>query len=327
MSRLILALGLLASVASARPLDTPYLTLAKPHAEVGSIPTIEIVPGVHMPMSGIGTWQYNDTQAEAAVTLALSLGHRINIDTADIYANQVGVGAAIKKSGLPRDAFFVTTKIAGGLNDTATTAAVDGCLKDLGLDYVDLLLIHFPDFWNGKGGPDLRKSEWLQLEKEMAAGKTKALGVSHYCEHHLLDVLEVSSVPVAVNQVEYHVGMGTAGPNATDSAMFDKLVGIQRQSFSPLCGPCNDTELITGNFTNGIGKKYGKTGAQVALKWIVQQGIPVIPKSDNIKHIKENLDLFDWKLSDEDFKALTNAKSPPVFGGGDGKVSGDCATP
>ena len=119
--------------------------------------------------------------------------------------------------------------------------------------------------------------------------------------------------------------MGTAGPNATDGREFMKSKGIVFQSFSPLCGPCGTTELLNGTLVTSIGKKYGKSGAQVSLKWQVQQGIPVIPKTDNPAYLKENIDLFDWKLSDDDMATLTAATSPPVAGTPPpNPTSGDC---
>merc|ERR1712146_605056 len=129
-----------------------------------------------------------------------------------------------------------------------------------------------------------------------------------------------------VNQVQYHVGMGGAPGNATDDKPFDKTIDVLYESFSPLCGPCGTMELITGKMVTDIGKKYGKTGAQVSLKWIVQQGIPVIPKTDKASHMLENVDLFSWKLSDEDMKTLTDAASPPVAGASP-TDSGDCSVP
>ncbi|CAK8995054.1 NAD(P)H-dependent 6'-deoxychalcone synthase, partial [Durusdinium trenchii] len=124
--------------------------------------------------------------------------------------------------------------------------------------------------------------------------------------------------------VEFHVGMGSAGPNATDDREFCRSHGILYQSFSPLCGPCGTDELVTGDFVTSIGKHYGKTGAQVSLRWQVQQGIPVIPKTANPAHMEENADLFSWSLSNDDMATLTHATSPPVTGGGDGLTSGDC---
>merc|ERR1712166_1414647 len=138
------------------------------------------------------------------------------------------------------------------------------------------------------------------------------------------------TVKPAVNQVQYHVGMGHAVTNATDGKAFDKENGILYQSFSPLCGPCDAAgkkALLDGPLVTAIGAKHNKTGAQVSLKWQVQQGIPVIPKSDNPMHMRENLELFGWELSEADMKQLNAAATPMAAGGGGDGTSGDCQLP
>jgi len=292
-----------------------------------SIPTKTIAPGVELPMAGLGTWQYNSSEAYNASLMALQLGYT-HIDTALGYLNQDGVGRAIADSGRARDSFFVTSKIPGGLNYSAATASLEEALSQLKLDYVDLMLIHFPATWGGEGGPAMRVQEWKALEDFHKAGKARAIGVSHYCTRHLEDILAVATVPIAVNQVQYHVGMGSETDNATDDKAFCQAHNITYESFSPLCGPCGTLELITGPLVTGIGKKYNKTGAQVSLKWIAQQGIPVIPKTDKREHMLENVDLFDWTLNDDDMATLTAATSPAVAGdAGPPPTSGDCTVP
>jgi len=281
---------------------------------------------VDMPLFGIGTWEYNDTLAEAAVTTAFSLGYR-HVDTAYIYENQVGVGRALKKSGVSRGDFFVTTKIFGGLNSSEAAKALDKCLEDLQLDYVDLMLLHFPASTSGTGGAALRKEEWLALEKWAKAGKAKAIGISHYCKRQVEDIQSVATLPIAVNQVQYHVGMGSAGDYATDFKIWVQSQGILFESFSPLCGPCGHTDhmkLINGRLVSKIGKAHNKTGSQVSLRWLVQQGIPVIPKSSVKEHQQENMDIFDFELTAEEMVTLTASKSPPVGGGPSPTDSGDC---
>lgn len=293
---------------------------------------------VMMPLVGIGTWQYNSSVAHDAVKQAIARFGYTHIDTAIGYGNQLGVGTAIKEaidSGVvTRSGLFVVSKIPGGLNESATSLQLTTSLSQLfpGEDaaYVDLMLVHFPATWGGKGGKAMRQAEWGGLEAFVKAGKAKAIGVSHYCKKHIDDVLEIATVPISVNQVQFHVGMGTAGDNATDYKEYDGKKNVLYESFSPLCGPCAGTdakELITGKLVTGIGKKYGKSGAQVALKWQVQQGIPVIPKTSNPTHMEQNIDLFSWDLSKEDFDALTAAIVPAVAGApgpGGVPVSGDC---
>ena len=202
-----------------------------------------------MPMAGLGVWQYNDTRAEAALKTALRVGYRM-VDTALGYDNQGGVGRALAEAfgsgALRREDVFITSKIPGGLPSANATQALEQCLVQLGVEYVDLMLVHFPASWGGVGGPALRKEQWLAMEAFAKKGKARALGVSHYCPRHVEDVLSVATVPIAVNQVQYHVGMGTALENATDGIAYDRQEGVVYQSFSPLCGPCGTTELIDG---------------------------------------------------------------------------------
>jgi len=279
-----------------------------------------------MPLYGIGTWEYNDTKAALAVESAFAMGYR-HVDTALIYNNHAGVGKALAKTGVPREEYFVTTKIPGGLNASATVEALDTCLTQLGLDYVDLMLIHFPDSFDGHGGAARRKEEWKTMEAWAKAGKARALGVSHYCKHQTQDVLDVATVPVAVNQVQYHVGMGSDGDKATDYRAWAQKQGILYESFSPLCGPCtppDNMELINGSLVTEIGRAHNKTGAQVSLRWLVQQGIPVIPKSIDPHHLRNNMEIFDFTLSKEEMARLTAADKPPVGGGPGPQDSGDC---
>ena len=293
-----------------------------------SIPTIPIAgpngAAVDLPMAGLGTWQYNESVAEQAVTDALALGYT-HIDCAYGYDNQAGVGKALAASPRARASYFITTKIPGGLSEADATANFDAGLVQLGLDYVDLLLVHYPASWAGAGGRAARQAEWQVMEGFVKAGKVRALGVSHYCKRHVQDIQAIPNVvPIAVNQVEYHVGMGAAGVtdgvNATDDKSWMEAQGILYQGFSPLCGPCGTTELIDGELVVGIGKKYGKSGAQVSLKWQVMQGIPVIPKAHVVAYQKENLDIFDWVLSDVDVAKLNAHTTKDISP----TSSGDC---
>jgi len=287
-----------------------------------SVPMNGVNGKMAMPLVGLGTWQYNDSVAEAATLAAFKIGYR-HVDTAFGYNNQVGVGSALKKVDLQREEYFVTSKIPGGLNSSATEATLEEGLQQLGLEYVDLMLIHFPATWGGKGGAALRKEEWLALEKWAKTGKARAIGISHYCKSHIEDILSVNTLPIALNQVMYHVGMGTSPDIATDYKAYVQSKGIVYMSFSTLCGPCDGEEpmeLIKGQLVTDIGKAHDKTGAQVALKWAVQQGIPVVPKSSDPKHLAEDFDLFSFNLTDADMAKLT-AATTPATGADD---SGDC---
>lgn len=277
-------------------------------------------------MAGLGTWQYNDTVAEAAVLTALNLGYS-HIDTAFIYGNAVGIGRGLAASKRPRNSYFITGKVMGG-NASTTIAQHNLVLSQLGLDYVDLLLVHFPAAYIGGkmiGSRAQRQGQWRAMEELRAKGLTRSIGVSHYCKKHMQDILDIAMVKPAVNQVMYHVGMGTEGPDGNDGMQFDRKSGVIYQSFSPLCGPCGTKELINGPLVTGIGAAHNKTGAQVSLKWLVQQGIPVIPKSNDPVHLAQNIDLFDWQLSAAEMVSLTAATSPPVGSGSQPFVSGDCS--
>ncbi|KAL1530601.1 hypothetical protein AB1Y20_001501 [Prymnesium parvum] len=306
------------------------LPLASTVAFALNIPTVQIAPGVHLPMAGLGTWQYNDSRAELAVSTALAIGYT-HIDTANVYGNAKGIGKALAQSPRPRDSYFITSKVPGGLNASATIAAHQLTLSQLGLKYVDLLLIHFPTTMTASpvGSKAMRQEQWKGMEALHKQGLARSIGVSHFCQRHVEDVLEIATVKVAVNQVQYHVGMGPAGNQANDDRSFDEKMGILYQSFSPLCGPCGTSELINGKLVTSIGAAHNKTGAQVSLKWLVQQGIPVIPKSSVESHLKENIDLFDWELTQSEMDALSAASTPAVAGGDPGPpaTSGDCTLP
>eukprot|EP00928_Gymnodinium_smaydae_P058626 TRINITY_DN41807_c0_g1_i1.p1 TRINITY_DN41807_c0_g1~~TRINITY_DN41807_c0_g1_i1.p1 ORF type:complete len:347 (+),score=40.96 TRINITY_DN41807_c0_g1_i1:157-1041(+) len=266
---------------------------------------------VRMPLIGFGTWQYNDTVAEKAVSTAFSLGYR-HVDTAYVYKNQAGVGAALKKSGVQRSDYFITSKVPGGLDASATTAALEECLHQLNVTYVDLMLLH----WAGNSAGNLQE-QWLALEHFAKAGKAQAIGVSHYCKNDLNAILKVARYPVAVNQNQYHVGMGQDTQERLHDKAFAESKGILYEAYSSLCGPCTppaNKELISGKLVTDIGQAHNKTGAQVALRWVVQQGIPVIPKSTDASHIKSNFELFDFSLTDAEMAKLTAATSPAETG-------------
>mmetsp|Transcript_25321 Transcript_25321/g.58841 ORF Transcript_25321/g.58841 Transcript_25321/m.58841 type:complete len:338 (-) Transcript_25321:226-1239(-) len=277
---------------------------------------------VRMPLVGLGSANYNNTSVQTVIKDAFSVGFRA-VDTALVYGNQIGVGMALQNSGLPREEYFVTSKIMGGMTRAQTLAALDTCLRQLNMSYVDLMLIHFPADMRKRGSPSLRKEQWLAMESWAKEGKAKAIGVSHFCRKHVEDILEVSSLPIALNQVMYHVGMGTSPPAATDDKEYMVEQEIVYMSFSTLCGPCGaneSKELITGPLVTEIGKQHNVSGAQVALRWAVQQGIPVIPRSASRKHLAENFDLFSFNLSPSEMARL-NAATTPSFGA---SASGDC---
>lgn len=275
-----------------------------------------------MPLVGAGTWQYNDTVAYSSVCSAFEAGYTY-VDTAWGYGNQVGVGKALRDcwfgKGRKREDLFLMTKIPGGLNESEVMSAHADNLKWLGLDYVDHLMTHFPCDWQetpARCNPERRKEHWKALETLFNQGKTRSIGISHYCKQHIDDILEIATVLPSVNQVEWHVGSG----DIDDVMEYCREKGIFFQSFSPLCGPCEyepKDSLINGDLVTGIAKKYpGVSGSQVSLKFLVQQAqeedhiAGVIPKSDNLNHLKSNIDLFHFTLSKEDMDALAAATKP-----------------
>jgi len=299
-----------------------------------AIPTITIgvdVNGknVEMPLVGAGTWQYNDTIAYQSLCKAFQAGYTF-VDTAFGYKNQRGVGQAIQDCYTgTRKELFVMTKIPGGLHVSEALSLHKENLRELQLDYVDHLMVHFPSDWNqspDRANRDTRQEEWLALENIYYRGEARSIGISHYCEEHIDNVLEIATVTPAINQVEYHVGSGDV------DAVIEKCHhhNITFMSYSPLCGPCETTpenSLITGELVTSIANKYNVTGSQVSLRFIVQQALQsgsyiggVIPKSSNAEHIALNRDLFGFELSTEDMERLFAAKEPA------GEV-GDCNVP
>lgn len=198
-------------------------------------------------------------------------------------------------------------------------------LEELDLEYVDHLMTHFPADWEETvASPEARQEEWLALEEIYKTGEALTIGISHYCSKHILDILWVATVTPAINQVEYHIGSQDIDNVIETCSDF----GITFMSFSPLCGPCEydpSDSLINGDLVTEIAAKYQHessgaadatvTGSQVALRYIVQQGIPVIPKSNTMSHIISNLQIFDFELSDAHMERLARTTKPEAEGG------------
>lgn len=287
------------------------------------IPTVTLGKDVNgidvvMPVVGAGTWQYNDTVAYDTVCKAFEAGYTM-VDTANGYGNEKGVGKAIRDCWKgTREELFVMTKIPGGLNGTETAAAHKQNMKWLGLQYVDHLMTHFPADWGNtpaRANAAQRQAEWKALEAIYKSGAARSIGVSHYCSNHIDDILAVATVRPTVNQVEYHVGAGDVD-NVIQKCKDEKIFFM---SYSPLCGPCQykpEDSLISGKLVTSVAEKHNVSGAQVSLRWIVQQAMTekyiggVIPKSDNAKHLASNIDLFGFELSEDDMKALSAAAQP-----------------
>ncbi|OKO90109.1 aldo/keto reductase [Geobacillus proteiniphilus] len=245
--------------------------------------------GVKMPWVGLGVYKVKEgEEVRSAVRTALEIGYR-HVDTAAFYENEEGVGQAIRESGIPREQVFVTTKVWNTDQGYETTLkAFDKSLKKLGFDYVDLYLVHWPV--KGK-----YKETYKALEKLYKDGYVRAIGVSNFHIHHLQDVLAECEIKPMVNQVEYH-------PRLTQKELltFCRENGIQLEAWSPLMRG----EILSEPTIVDIGRKYGKTPAQVVLRWDLQHGVVTIPKSVTPARIKENADIFDFSLTDEEMKQI-----------------------
>ena len=245
--------------------------------------------GIEMPVFGLGTYRSGSRKKTMDIVAhALEIGYR-HIDTARFYGNESDIGEAIEKSGIPREDIFVTTKLWNsdhGFN--RALEAFEESLEDLGLDYVDLYLIHWPV-------QNLRNESWRALEKLQVEGKCRAIGVSNYTIGHLKELFDISSVMPAVNQVEFSPFL-----YQKDLLEFCRSHSIQFESYSPLTKGhmLDDPQLFE------IGKKYSKSPAQVLIRWTLQKEVIVIPKSSRKDRIRENADVFDFKISPEDMDRL-----------------------
>ncbi|NLU66079.1 aldo/keto reductase [Streptomyces sp. HNM0574] len=244
-----------------------------------------------MPQLGFGVWQVPDDEATSAVSAALAAGYR-SIDTAAVYENEKGTGRALAESGLARDDLFVTTKLWNSEQGyDSTLRAFDASLERLGLDHVDLYLIHWPL-------PEIDKylDTWKAFEKIYADGRAKAIGVSNFQPAHLRRLLEHAEVIPALNQIELHPNLQQAELRALHAEH-----GIATEAWSPL-GQGKD--LLQDPKLAALAEKHGKSAAQIVLRWHLQTGNVVIPKSVTPSRIKENIDVFDFALDDADMEAV-----------------------
>ncbi|MEU6530332.1 aldo/keto reductase [Streptomyces sp. NPDC046928] len=256
------------------------------------VPPIILNNGVEMPQLGFGVWQVPDDEAERAVAAALEAGYR-SIDTAAIYGNETGTGKAVAASGVPREDVFVTTKVWNSDHGyDATLRAFDASLEKLGLEYVDLYLIHWPTPARGT-----YVDTYKAFEKLLADQRVRAIGVSNFLPEHLERLIEETSVVPAVNQIELH-------PHLQQHAAreFHAEQGIATEAWSPLG---SGKGLLEVPAIVAIAQKHGRTPAQVVLRWHLQLGNVVIPKSVTPSRIKENIEVFDFSLDDEDLAAIS----------------------
>ncbi|MFC4653300.1 aldo/keto reductase [Lactococcus nasutitermitis] len=254
--------------------------------------TYTLANGVKIPKVGFGTWQSADgDEAYNAVKAALEAGYR-HIDTAAAYHNEESVGKAIKDSGIPREELFITTKLWGVATTEEARAALDESLAKLGLDYLDLYLIHWPNPLASRPNYATRNAAvWKAMEEGVKAGKVRAIGVSNFHPRHLDALLEVAEIKPVVNQI-----LVNPSDQQEEIVAYNNAHEILTEAYSPL----GTGKIFAVAELATIAEKYGKTVAQVVLRWSLHKGYLPLPKSVTASRIAENADIFDFDLSDED---------------------------
>jgi 2,5-diketo-D-gluconate reductase A len=259
---------------------------------MSTVPTIALNNGVSIPQLGFGVFQVPPEETKEATLTALEVGYR-HIDTAQMYGNEEGVGQAIRESGIPRDEIFVTSKLNNGFHahDDALKA-FDGTLDTLGLDTVDLFLIHWP-----LPGIDVDFVEtWKALEEVYRDGRARSIGVSNFQPAHLRRIVQEAEIVPAVNQIEVHPYLTQDDVRAVNAEH-----GVATEAWSPIAqGLVLDNPVVTGLATD-----KGKTPAQVVLRWHVQRGDIVFPKSVTRSRVEENFDIFDFELTEGEMGTIT----------------------
>lgn len=258
-----------------------------------SVPTLTLNDGNAIPQLGFGVYQIPPAETAAAVGRALEVGYR-HIDTAQMYGNEKGVGEAVAASGLARDEVFLTTKLNNGFHRPDDARRVfEQSLADLGTDHVDLFLIHWPLPTRYDGD---YVSTWNTLIEFQADGRARSIGVSNFQVDHLARLAEQTPVVPAVNQIEVHPYFGNEEVRAADAA-----AGILTEAWSPIA----QGDVLGDPVVTGIADRLGRTPSQVVLRWHVQRGDIVFPKTTHLERMRENFAIFDFELAADDVAALT----------------------
>jgi len=273
-----------------------------------TVPTLSLNDGHHIPQLGLGTWPLDDAEVSDVIQTATGLGYR-HIDTAAKYGNEKGVGAGIAASGIPRDDLFVATKLDGAYQgDDRAIAGLEGSLDRLGLDYVDLLLIHWPLPKRGEF-----VSTWRTFIGLRERGLVRSIGVSNFKPAHLATLIDATDVVPAVNQIQLSPFIVRTDERAANSTH-----GILTESWSPIGG--DGANVLDSPVIRSIADEIGKTPGQVVLRWHVQQGLVAIPKSRTASRLADNIAIFDFELTDAQLASIATLEQPGT--GVDSDVTG-----
>lgn len=257
-------------------------------------PTLSLLHGAAMPQLGLGTWPMDDDACEAAVATAIEAGYRL-IDTAENYGNERGVGRGVRVSTVPREEIFVTTKFNKRWHGVDLVAeACERSVERLGLDYIDLLLIHWPN-------PDQDRyvEAWKGLARLLKDGRVRAIGTSNFKITHLTRILDETGVVPDVNQVQLSPTIIREELRA-----FHQKHGIVTQSWSPIGG--EGTAVLAESIITRLAERHGKSPAQIVLRWHIELGLATIPKSSHPARIRENIDIFDFSLTQEEMAEISS---------------------
>jgi 2,5-diketo-D-gluconate reductase A len=257
---------------------------------MSEVPILTLNDGNTIPQFGLGVWQVPNDRTASTIRIALDAGYR-SVDTAALYRNESGVGDAVAEAGIPREDLFITTKL--WRSDQGYDGAMRGfdeSIRKLRLDYVDLYLIHGP---SRSGAANVEA--WKAFEKLRADGRIRSIGVSNFEISHLRKVMDETETVPSVNQIELHPNL-----NQAQLREFHADHGILTEAYSPLA----QGRLVRDRTIGGLAQKYGRTPAQIILRWHIQLGNRVIPKSVTPTRIKENIDIFDFELADDDMHAI-----------------------
>ncbi|WP_030519400.1 aldo/keto reductase [Nocardia rhamnosiphila] len=264
--------------------------------------TYTLSNGVRIPKLGLGTWFIDDGKAADAVTEAVAIGYR-NIDTAQAYGNERGVGEGIRASGIPRDELFVSTKVAAEIkNYDGAAAAIDGSLATLGLDHIDLMLIHSPQPWDDFRGGDYaegNRDTWRALEDAYRAGKLRSIGVSNFEQRDLDNILSTCTVAPQVNQLLVH-----AGNTPAELIDYCRNKEILVQAYSPIA----HGEILKNPDVRALAERYGVTVPQLCIRYTLQLGTVSLPKTANPEHMRSNARV-DFVITDDDMDVLRSMRA------------------